>query len=230
MATYDRTHGTASLPADASIRSVRHMRLDWSGLFGGASIGWGVLLLLSLIGITLGLSVIDPFASRPATSNSGAALWGALSAVISSFIGGFAVVRLAGDRRRGESLVHGAVAWGMSMLLAAMIALFSAGFASFSRTPVRNTAVGRNATGQTAALVSTTGNGPMVAIYATAGAVLALVGSLLGALAAASRSSGVPFSDELRIRHRGSEKRPEAFEDESTDVPRDETTILPPTH
>jgi amino acid permease len=229
MATYDRTHGNASLPGDAGVRSVRHLRLDWSGLFGGVSIGWGVLLLLSLIGITLGLSVIDPFASRPAASNAGAALWGALSAVISSFIGGFAVVRLAGDRRRGESLVHGAVAWGMSMLLAAAIALFAAGFASFSRTPVRNTAAGRSATGRTAALISTTGNGPAVAISATAGAVLALVGSLLGAVAAASRSGGVPFSEEFRIRHRGSEPG-KRFEDESTDLTRDETTILPPTH
>ena len=65
-----------------------------------------------------GAVLIDPFTARPAASNSGAALWGAASAVVSSFIGGFAVVRLAGDRRRGESLVHGTVSWAMSMLLA----------------------------------------------------------------------------------------------------------------
>jgi len=232
MSSYDRTQGTTTLPSASDARVGRPMRLDWSALFGGTLMGWGALLLLSLIGTVVGLSVIDPFTSRPAPSNAGAAIWGAASAVVSSLIGGFAVVRLAGDRRRGESLVHGAVSWGMSMLLAALIALFAAGIAAFTRTPVRNTSVGKTASGRTAALISTTGNGPTVAIYATAGAVLALVGSLLGALAAASRSSGVPFSNEFRIRRRGTNGHvsAEPLPDEGAGVQRDETTILPPTH
>jgi len=225
MATYDRSYGTTSLPSEADARTDRPMRLDWSALFGGTLIGWGILLLLSLVGMIVGLSAIDPFASRPATSNAGAALWGAVSATISSFVGGFAVVRLAGDRRRGESLTHGAVSWGMSMLLAGFIALFAAGAAAFTRTPVRNTSIGKDTRGQTAALVATTGNGPVVAIYATAGAVLALVGSLLGSLAAASRSSGVPFSNEFRPR-----RKTHPATSQTIEAPRDETTILPPTH
>jgi hypothetical protein len=230
MPTYDRSYGTTSMPSEADGRVDRPLRLDWSALFGGTLIGWGVLLVLSLVGMILGLSVIDPFTSRPAASNSGAGLWGAISAVVSSFIGGFAVVRLAGDRRRGQSLVHGAVSWAMSMLLAGVIALFVSGVAAFTRTPVRNTAIAKNTRGQTAALVATTGNGPEVAIFAAGGAVLALVGSLLGALAAASRSSGVPFSDEFRLRRRGNDgqRAPEPLA--RPDAGRDETTILPPTH
>ena len=232
MATYDRGSGTTSMPSEADARLDRPLRLDWSALFGGTLIGWGVLLVLSLIGIVLGLAVIDPFTARPVATNSGAALWGAGSAVVSSFIGGFAVVRLAGDRRRGASLVHGTVSWAMSMLLAGLIALFVSGVAAFTRTPARNTAIARSVRGQTAALVATTGNGPVVAIFAAGGAVLALVGSLLGSLAAASRSSGVPFSDELRLRPREEEGQPgsELPAPPRSDVRRDETTILPPTH
>ena len=232
MATYDRGSGTTSMRSEADARLDRPLRLDWSALFAGTLIGWGVLFVLSLIGIVLGLSLIDPFTARPAASNSGAALWGAVSAVVSSFIGGFAVVRLAGDRRRGESLVHGTISWAMSMLLAGLIALFVSGVAAFTRTPVRNTAIARNTRGQTAALVATTGNGPVVAVFAAGGAVLALVGSLLGSLAAASRSSGVPFSDELRLRHREADQHPgtEPPAPPASDVRRDETTILPPTH
>jgi hypothetical protein len=233
MATYDRTHGTTSLPSDADARLDRPLRLDWSAVFGGTLIGWGVLLLLSLISMIIGLAVIDPFAARPAASDAGAGIWGAASAVIASFIGGFVVVRLAGDRRRGESLMHGAVSWGMSMLLAGLIALFVAGVAAFSRTPVNNTAVHKGTRGQTAALVETTGNGGLLAIYATGGAVLALVGSLLGSLAAASRSSGIPLSNELRGRARPD--KPERAEMitpvvPESDVAREQTTILPPTH
>jgi amino acid permease len=231
MGRYDRGYGTTSHPSDADARLDRPLRLDWSALFGGALIGWGILLLLSLIGMVLGLSVIDPFTARPAASNEGAAIWGALSAVVSSFVGGFAVVRLAGDRRRDASLVHGVVAWGMSMLLAGLIALFVSGVAAFTRTPVRNTAIARNTRGQTAALVATTGNGPVVAIFAAGGALLALVGSLLGSLAAASRSSGVPFSDEFRLRRRESNgHHPPEPPRAPPDLRRDEATILPPTH
>ena len=231
MATFERTYGTTSAPSEADGRLDRHLRLDWSALFGGALLGWGVLLVLSLIAMVIGLAVIDPFVGRPAASDAGAAIWGAVSAIIASFIGAFAVVRLAGDRRRGESLMHGAVSWAMSMLLAGFIALFASGVAAFSRTPVNNTAVHKNTRGQTASLVETSGNGPLVAIFATGGAVLALVGSLLGALAAASRSSGVPFSDEFRMKARprnGHQKS--ALVTNETDVPRDQTTILPPTH
>ena len=231
MATFDRTRGTTAMRSDADARLDRHMRLDWSALFGGALIGWGALLVLSLLGMIIGLAVIDPFAARPAMSNAGAGIWGAASAIVASFIGGFAVVRLAGDRRRGESLAHGAVSWGMSMLLAGLIALFASGVAAFSRTPVRNTSLQKSTRGQTAALVETTGNGSVVAIFSTAGAVLALVGSLLGSLAAASRSSGIPFSDEFRVRRRSMNgHHKDTLIAPETEDPRDETTILPPTH
>ncbi len=230
MPTYDRTHGTTSFPSEADSRLDRPLRLDWSALFGGTLIGWGVMLVLALVAMAVGLAVIDPFVARPAASNAGAAIWGAISAIIASFIGAFAIIRLAGDRRRSESLMHGAVSWSMSMLLAGMIALYVSGVAAFSRTPVNNTALHRGARGQTAALVETTGNGPLVAAFATAGAVLALVGSLLGALAAASRSSGVPFSDEFRPKRRQQNGHGAASPMiKETEVRRDETTILPPT-
>ena len=229
MATYDRTHGTASRRSDADARLDRHIHLDWSALFGGTLIGWGVLFVLSMIAMIVGLATIDPFAARPAASNAGAGLGGAVSAIVASFIGAFAVVRLAGDRRRGESMMHGAVSWGMSMLLAGLIALFASGAAAFSRTPANNNAIHKGTRGATTSLVETTGNGGVLAIFATGGAVLALVGSLLGALAAASRSSGVPFSDEFRMGRREN-GRHESQVIIPPDAPRDQTTILPPTH
>ena len=70
-----------------------------------------------------------------------------------------------------------------------------------------------------------------MAILATGGALLALCGSLLGALAAASRESGVPRTEELRIRRRSMNGHHKETAIISTpDVHRDETTIIPPTH
>src|SRR5256886_9448287 len=185
MATFDRSYATPPRPGEADARLDRPMRLDWSAPLAGPLTGWVGMLSLALIAMIIGLAVIAPFVARPAASNAGAGLWGAASAVIASFVGAFAVVRLAGDRRRSESLMHGAVSWGMSMLLAGLIALFVSGVAAFSRTPVNNTTLHKNTRGQTAALVETTGNGPVVAIFAAGGAVLAPVGSPLASLVAA---------------------------------------------
>jgi hypothetical protein len=57
--------------------------------------------------------------------------------------------------------------------------------------------------------------------------VLALVGSLLGSLAAASRSSGVSFGDEFRMKRAPGSAGLAAPQ---TEIRRDQTTILPPTH
>lgn len=229
MATYDRTYGTVPARDIADTRLDRPTHLDWSALFGGALIGWGALLVFSLLGMAFGYSVIDPFTARPAVSNEGAALFGAVSAVLSAFIGGFAVVKLAGDRRRGESLAHGGVSWGLSMLAGGLLALFAAGAAPMTRTPVRNTDLNRNVKGQHAALVETTGNGGNLALFSLGGAVLALGAALLGSLAAASKTSGVPFSREFNLRPH---QKAGAHKDSilMTDVRRDQTTILPPTH
>ena len=62
--------------------------------------------------------------------------------------------------------------------------------------------------------------------------MLSLAGSSsLGALAAASRSSGVPFGHELRPRRKAMNGRHhgDVIAHES-DARRDETTIIPPTH
>ncbi|HUJ28229.1 MAG TPA: hypothetical protein VLW85_19540 [Myxococcales bacterium] len=210
----------------ADSRLARHLGLDWSALFGGSLIGWGAMLLLSMIGMILGISVLDVFGARPAISNSGAAIFGACCAIVCGALGAFCVVRLAGDRRRTESLMHGAVSWGMSMLLAGMIALWASSASAFSRTPARNTALTPHTRGSTVALVETSGNGDLVALIACAGALLALGGSLLGALAAASRESGIPIGRELTF-HRQPDGRRVVTESE---VRRDETTIIPPTH
>lgn len=226
MATYDRIYGAQS----ADSRLARPLRLDWSALVGGSLLGWGIFLLLNMIGMAVGLSVVDPFAARPALSNAGAAIWGGCSAIIASFVGAFLVVRLAGDRRRGESLAHGAVGWGLSMLLAGLIALFASGAAAFSRTPAGNTATHRGTRGQTVSMIETTGNGGLVAILSLCAAALSLGASLLGALGAASRESGVPLAEEFKVRRRSMNGHHKDTVIATPDVSRDETTIIPPTH
>jgi hypothetical protein len=233
MAAYDRTSGSAGAPSRSDARE-RRVHLDWSAIFGGAAIGWGVLLLLSLIGVALGLAAIDPYSTRPAEGGDVASsVWAAIAMIVTAALGAYFVVRFAGDRRRNESLLHGAVAWGVSMLAGALIALFSAGAASIAaghaaarraapRERVTSTGRARLDSAKDAA-ARTSGIG-------AGGALLALVGSLFGALIGASRQSGVSLKNEFRLETLGV-RRKQADGHATREPPaRDETTILPPTH
>jgi len=194
-------------------RVDRPMRLSWSGIVSGTALGWGLFSLLSLIAASIGFAKFDPFSAQPENGlGAGSAIFGIVALLISSFVGAYLAVRVAGDRRRSEALLHGGVCWAFSMLLGAALALGAAHTAAQSAAMVasgpraqakaqresnvreRNggaTAQDRqNAEEASEAAAKTTG-------ATAAGAFLALVASLLGALVAASRSSGRSLGEEL---------------------------------
>jgi hypothetical protein len=98
MATYDRSMALAG-----EARLSRHLHLSWSAVLAGALIGWGAL-----------------FALGPARGVSG--FWGVLATLFSFFVAGACAVRIAGERRRRESLLHAAVVWGLDAALLAFLA------------------------------------------------------------------------------------------------------------
>ncbi len=159
--------------------------------------------------------------------------------IATSFLGAYFVVRISGERRRSESLLHGAISWGLSMLLGAAIALFAAGAAANTATPstrakiiiTGNGSVAPNLTrGERVRAAETKSEAARGAGLAGGGAALALIFSLFGALFAASRSSGISIAEELRVRsHQQSGKAP-APHAPGSPARLDETTILPPTH
>ncbi len=246
MATFDRSYGTTSLQTSSESRLDRKLQIDWSAVFGGTLLGWGLLFLLSVIGAAIGFASINPYAVHPGAGlDTGSGIWALAAMIATSFLGAFFVVRISGDRRRSESLLHGGVSWGLSMIVGAAIALFAAGAAA--------TASANAATPSTRAKTSITSNGSVApnltrgeriradeaksdaakgAGLAGGGAALALIASLFGALFAASRSSGISIVEEFRPRSHKHGKVPAMKS--SIVMPgserRDETTILPPTH
>lgn len=255
MATFDRSYGSTSYKSAADSRLARKFNLDWSGILGGTALGWGVLLLLSVIGAAIGFAAIDPYSVHPGNGlDTASGAWGLVAMVVSSFLGAFFVVRIAGDRRRSEALLHGAISWGLSMIAGALIAMSAAGAAA--------TAASNAATPTTRAKTYVTKNGDVApnltradrvradeaASAAAKGAglaggagALALIASLFGALLAASRSSGISIANEFRLgRGKGKleghmqEPHPSiitpsaARQRDEVMSRRDETTILPP--
>ncbi len=56
------------------------MKISWGGIFGGVLAGIGTLMLLSSLGIAIGISAVDPRDPSASSIGTGAAIWTSLSA------------------------------------------------------------------------------------------------------------------------------------------------------
>ncbi|MFL5429040.1 MAG: hypothetical protein ACJ79M_05445 [Myxococcales bacterium] len=195
MATYDPSYD----PYGPDRRARRDFGLDFRAIFAGTMVGWGLLLFLSLAGVAVGLAPIHPYAATDAGAGSGA--WAAAATLASSVLGGFLVVRLAGERRSRSGRMEAIVSWALSMIAGTLFA-----FATAANTAVRTDE----------------------AAIAAAAALIALVGAMGGATVAARRRSDRETILPAYFREE-QEELPSAPRG-SYQVERDEPTILPPTH
>jgi hypothetical protein len=80
-----------------------------------------VQLLLSMLGIGIGLSTVDPAQSGGMPSASsvgiGAGLWWGLSYLIALAIGGFVAARLAANLADFDGMLHGLLTWAFALLV-----------------------------------------------------------------------------------------------------------------
>jgi hypothetical protein len=252
MATYGSTYqGTMANEAHGPERRAPRIHLKWNSIFGGSVIGWGVLFFLSLLGLTIGLAAIEPYSTRPGSGlDTGSGIWGVVSLILSSILGAYCVVRLAGERRKREAAFHGAISWGLSMIVGALLAFAATSTAAraTAENPPRTTARTDNAGNVRMSradrdrLDEAKSGAAKAAGVSTAAAFLSLLGALLGAGLAAVSSRGQNVRDSFRFGRRDESGDRElghtsvAASSLGTDAAdrdlgeRDTPTILPPTH
>lgn len=94
-------------------------RVSWGAIFAGVVITLVTQLALSILGLGIGLSTINPATEQnPAQGfGTGAGIWFAVTTLISLFAGGWVAGRLAGIPRALDSLLHGLLTWGLATLL-----------------------------------------------------------------------------------------------------------------
>jgi hypothetical protein len=93
------------------------MKISWGGVFGGVLAGIGTLLLLTSLGLAVGISAVDPRDPDAGTIGTGAAIWTTLTLLISLFIAGWASTRLSMLWERTTAMFEGALVWVMSLIL-----------------------------------------------------------------------------------------------------------------
>ncbi len=112
------TETTLMSPPLAHADAAPHKRISWGAVFAGALLALVTQLALSLLGVGIGLSTIDPLQERNPMNGlgTGAIVWYALSTLVALYVGGMVAGRLAGAPRRVDGLLHGLLSWGLVTL------------------------------------------------------------------------------------------------------------------
>lgn len=94
--------------------------VSWGAILAGVVMALVVQLVLSILGLGIGLATVDPASTgTPSTSSLslGAAIWWVLSGIIASAIGGFVAGRLSGKPVTATAGYHGLISWGVTTMV-----------------------------------------------------------------------------------------------------------------
>jgi hypothetical protein len=92
------------------------MRVSWGGVWAGVLVALGTLLLLSTLGLAVGIAAnTGPGTAAPGTVGTAAAIWSGLSLLISLFLGGMASTRLGRISDRSTGMFEGALVWVITL-------------------------------------------------------------------------------------------------------------------
>lgn len=118
----------------------RH-RIAWGAVFAGLAVGLVVQLLLSVLGLGIGLATVDPGSNGTPSATSlsiGAAVWWIVSGIVASAAGGFLAGRLSGKPAPTTAGYHGLVSWAVTTLVVVFLlssavgSVFSGAFGAVS--------------------------------------------------------------------------------------------------
>src|SRR6185437_8866544 len=95
-------------------------RVSWGAVFAGVVIVLAVQLLLSMLGLGIGLSTVNPSEGGTPNASSlgiGAAAWWGISYLIALLAGGYVAARLAPSRLSFDGALHGILTWAFALLV-----------------------------------------------------------------------------------------------------------------
>lgn len=135
MATYVEPHpherriGERRRDRDYATRvtTTEGLRVSWGGVWGGVLVAIGLLLLLSVLGVAIGASAVDPGDTQAGTVGTGIGVWGGLSLLVALFVGGLVSTRIGAIFDRTTGFFEGVLVWAVSALLMIYLATTGVG-------------------------------------------------------------------------------------------------------
>jgi len=93
------------------------MRVSWGGVFGGVLVALAFLLLMTALGLAVGISAAQPGETDTGTLGAGAGIWAAVSLLVALFIGGWVSTRIGAIFDGTTGFFEGTLVWVVSVLL-----------------------------------------------------------------------------------------------------------------
>ena len=117
---YDMDRGAAASVTGVTPLTSALRRISWGAVFAGVVISLITHLLLTTLGLGIGMSTIDP--TRGGSPDAGpltlgASIWWAVSGILAALAGGWVASRLAGIPVRTDGVLHGLVTWAATTLV-----------------------------------------------------------------------------------------------------------------
>lgn len=106
-------------------------QVRWGPIIAGIFTALATLITLSVLGLAIGLSSFDA-GDAASTFGIGAGIWGAISALIAFFLGGYMAARAAAMRGFGSGILQGAMVWLVAIPL--LVYLLGSGIGATLRT------------------------------------------------------------------------------------------------
>jgi hypothetical protein len=100
-----------------SILRAEGMKVSWGGIFGGVLVAIGLLLLLTALGVAVGISAAQPGETQASSLGTGAGIWAGLSLLLALFVGGMVATRIGAISDGTTGFFEGALVWVVSILL-----------------------------------------------------------------------------------------------------------------
>ncbi len=115
----DRVATAGTFASDVTDAPAVVKRTSWGAIIAGVTIVLVVQMLLSMLGVGVGASTVDPTGETPEASSIGigAGIWWVVASLISVAAGAWVAGRLAGMPRRMDGALHGLVTWALSALI-----------------------------------------------------------------------------------------------------------------
>lgn len=117
-----RLHERRRLSSSLLLQGADGLRVSWGGIWGGVLCAVGAMLLLTALGVAVGISAADPGQTEASTLGTSAALWSGVSLLLSLFLGGLVSTRIGAIFDRTTGFFEGALVWVVGILLMGLLA------------------------------------------------------------------------------------------------------------
>jgi hypothetical protein len=114
---HDRRIAERRRVAYAALPRADGMRVSWGGVFGGVLVALGFLLLMTALGVAVGITSAQPGETDAGALGTGAGVWATVSLLLALFLGGWVSTRIGAIFDGTTGFFEGALVWVVSVLL-----------------------------------------------------------------------------------------------------------------